>query len=192
MKNGNAILLASMQEIQRQVDVLHTISMVCLVIAIVLLIAAIVEFFLLDILKIILIKTGRAAKMGIRELEAENAGSGRLKSRAGKGHNMWNTSAPLEPPMGSAEGQAADAANFTASEQNGGSEGTALLENAGSENTTLLEGLGSNETTLLEQQAQYDYSNANITMPLPEEPPVKIGRFLIVRNIMMIHTDEVI
>lgn len=189
MKQMNAIFLTSMQEIQKQVDVLHTISIICLVFAVLLLIAAIVEFFLLDIFKIILIKTGRAARMGIKELEAENAESGRLLERKKKkGHNMWNTAAPLERPQ-NAGGQAVPVQNAAKEE---GAEGITLLENAGAGDTSLLEGMGSNETTLLEQGGQYDYSNANITMPLEEEAPVKIGRFIITKNIMMIHTDEAI
>lgn len=196
MNRGNIILLASMQQIQQQVNILHTISMVCAIIAVVLLIAAVVEFFLLDIFKIILIKSGRAARMGIRELEAENAGSGRLKRKGKNAHNMWNTASPIKAQQGDLEenavSQAADGGNAAAPEKENCVKSTAVLENIGADGTTLLEGLGSNETTLLGQQMQYDYSNTNITMPLPEEAPVKIGKFLIVRNIMMIHTDEVI
>lgn len=196
MNKDNIILLASMQEIQRQVDALHTISMVCLIIAILLLIAAIVEFFLLDIFKIILIKTGKAAKMGIKELEAENAGSGGLKSRSRNKnrHNMWNTASPLEMPK---ENQAADSQQKSGTEkmsdrEKEGARNPSPPENTGAGETSLLEGLGSNATTVLEQQVQYDYSDANITLPLQEEAPVQIGRFQITRNIMMIHTDEVI
>ena len=67
------------------------------------------------------------------------------------------------------------------------------MENTGTGDTSLLQNVGSTATTVLEQrQAQYDYSDANITLPLEEEAPVKIGRFVITKNIMMIHTDEVI
>ena len=97
MNTKNVILLASMREIQEQVDVLHTVSIVCLVLAILLMIAAVVEFFLLDIFQIIQIRTGRAARKGIRRLETETAGSGRLHEKGNKKKNkFWNTAAPLQ------------------------------------------------------------------------------------------------
>lgn len=168
----NGILLSSIQKIQQQVDVLHTISMVCLVLMILLFIVAAVEFFLLDIFRIILIKSGRAAKMGIRELEAENSGSGRLAEPKKKRHNMWNTESPLKEPKDK--------------------ESAPVLEDIGSNDTALLGEAGSHETSVLSADVTYDYSNENITMPLAEETPVQIGKFLVIRNIMMIHTDEVI
>lgn len=168
MNAGNANLLASIGEKQQQVDTLHMISVICLVVAIVLLVAAIAEFFLLDIYQIILIRTGKAAKKRIRQIDTENSKSKPLKKSEEQGHGMWNTAAPLVET-----GQPA--------------------ADAGGGQTSLLTNEGGNLTTVLEQQSvQYDYSDANITMPLQEEVPVKIGKFSIVTNIMMIHTDEMI
>lgn len=198
MKIDNLILLTSMKEIQKQVDVLHTVSIVCLIFAVLLLIAAIVEFFLLDILQIIQIRTGHAARKGIRQLETETSKSGHLREKDGKrGHSLWNTVSPLRK----AERRTAIQETFdegkNVEDRKGfaviGEENTSLLESTGAEDTSLLENLGNGATTLLEQApVQYDYSDANITLPLEEEVPVKIGRFIITKNIMMIHTDEVI
>lgn len=207
MNTGNYILAASMREIQNQVDVLHTISMICLVLAILFLIAAAVEFFLLDILQIILIRSGRAARKGIRQLESETFKSGMLKGKQSKAHGMWNTAAPLKQAAPAAGNPASDnygngqgsrtdmdpgAGNTSLLEQTGAGD-TSLLDHTGAEGTSLLHSAGDNATTVLQQpQANYDYSDSNITMPLQDEMPVKIGRFVVTKNIMMIHTDEVI
>ena len=74
--------LSTMQEIQGQIETYQNISRVFFVLMILLLIAAAAEFFLLDMMQIIRIRTGIAARKGIRRLEARNAGDGRMQRRA--------------------------------------------------------------------------------------------------------------
>ncbi len=73
------VLLNSMQEIQGRIEMFHSISLVFLIFAVILLIAAVAEFFLLDMMQILRIWSGSAAKKGIRRLEAENAARERMQ-----------------------------------------------------------------------------------------------------------------
>lgn len=65
---------------------------ICLAAAIVLFIAALIMFFLFDIHGIVNIKTGRAARKTIKQMEAVNQSTGRL--RAGKKNKAGSTPAP--------------------------------------------------------------------------------------------------
>lgn len=169
----NLFILSSVLNVERQVDMLNTISTVCLVLAIVFLVVAVIEFFLMDIWKIILIRSGYAARKGIKILEAENSGSRKLGTgEMRKKHSMWNSAAPLEKPENVSR--------------------IVEMKNAAMPETSLLSENENNETSVLEQGYSQDYSNGNITMPLEEEMNIRIGRFVIIKDIMMIHTDEMI
>ena len=62
------------------VSLFNTIFIICLVLAIVLLIVTVLLFFVFDIRTIFNIRTGRAASKSIKQLEAINASTGRLRS----------------------------------------------------------------------------------------------------------------
>ena len=83
----------------------------------------------------------------------------------------------------------------TALLQGQGSEETTLLQGQGSEETTLLQGQGSEETTLLSGQDSPETTVLS-SQPIQETPQpeqVKLpGAFTIEKEIMWVHTEEVI
>ncbi len=67
-----------MNDIAQKITLYHNIFQICLILSIICLVIAIVLFFVLDIKTVIGYLTGRSAKKKIKELEESNAASGRL------------------------------------------------------------------------------------------------------------------
>lgn len=159
-----------------QVELYNTLSTTFLVIGIIFLILAVVLFFLFRVANILAVKTGRAQRRTIKEMESINAETGRLHSRVRRNDaaggqprkEMWNTT-QLD-----ADDVASVSSGYSAVDE-------------GNNNTTLLN-MGNNDTTVLNAVA----IGMNDTRALGEEVEVQIGKFVIVREIVMIHTEEVV
>lgn len=179
-----AIVLTSSAVIEEQIAAYHTLSTVFLITGCVLLAITIALFFGFRIANVFAVKLGIAAKRTIKEIEDVNSETGRMNvparrggSRAAKrsgnsigGNQKWNTSqldakGTIVPP----------------------SQNQSLISE-GSGETSLLES-GDHETGVLNTAVSYAASE---TSGLRDDAVVQIGKFIITRNIMMIHTEETI
>lgn len=181
-----------MDDIAGKIQLYHSLYLGCLCLAFLCLILAVVLFFVLDIRSVLGYLTGRQAKKKIRELEAANAVSGRLSARersamqyvaqdmktdmgvrqkaapgARKVENVVEESSPprevsAEEPLPAAPMSPAMAPKIT--------------ENA--QETSLQQG----DTELI----------ANGSTAVLESSSVPRGRFSVERELILIHTEEVI
>lgn len=158
---------------QNQVILYSTLSNVFLAVGILFLVISVVLFFVFHIAGIFSIKTGRAQRRMIREMEDLNAETGRLQARARSSvsasdaaRKMWNTS-----QLDTDRERSPD---------------TNILDTAIDDTTVL--NVGYNETTVLNPQTV----GMSDTSTLAEDIAVPIGKFVIVREIMMIHTEEAV
>lgn len=154
---------------------LNTLFYVFLALTIVFFLISVLLFFLFDIRRVFMIRTGRAARRDIKKIQDESFQTGRL-SRKSSANSLYNGSGSLTESdelqkteeVSIASGNAASGMNNNASDT--GANATTVLQ---SEGTTVLT---PEETTVLNDAV----SN------------VKIGKFLITRKEIDIHTDEVI
>ncbi len=176
----NGILLTSTAAIEQRLSTYHTLTILFLAIGGMSLTVAIVQFFGFHVTKIMAVKLGIAAKRTIKEIEDANAETGSMAvtarrgaramgraSRGGKGR-MWNTS-----QLGGGEMSAQQ-------------ERQEFLNSEGSGETSLL-GISDNDSAVLSAVAP---QAVNETSGLNDDVAVQIGKFTIVREIMMIHTEE--
>ena len=185
-----------MNDISGKISLYHNLFLGCLILAIICLIIAVAMFFVLDIRSIFGYLTGRRAKKKIKELEAATALSGRLMPR--ERTNMQYVAQEMKDDMGVRQKarpgirkveHAVEAALPKAEEmpvsQNQSEtpveQGTALLQEQGTE---VLQ-----ENTV--GQGDVYLSNDDSTGMLGTEA-VAMGKFTIVRELMFIHTEEVI
>lgn len=166
-------------ETEQLISVLHTCFTVFLVVAVIMVILSVALFFLLNIVEVFNIMTGRAVRKTVQEMEEANNSTGRLR-KVNK-IAMGDITAPTMTDELIAN-------SVTESLQNN----AAQTEAQGSENTTVLnEGTG--DTTLLNSGETSVLSMVNIhTNDEKNQQPINIGKFLIVKSEMLIHTDEVI
>ncbi len=228
-----------MQETEQLIAIYHTGFIICLCLTILFAVLSVVIFFKFKIRRVFDFLTGRAQKRTIRQMEEENAQTGKLRQdtyvpeTTGDLYKTPSGSIPpvIYPPTGEVatgseptEKMHANAAHTQTSGsgiQSGGragsvsqgderteilpegSEETTLLQGDGSEETTLLNG-GAEETTLLSGSADETtvplYGAQGETMLLtPElekamreerEKKAYSGRFEIIKETMLIHTEE--
>lgn len=181
----NRVVLTSSAAIEQQISVYRTLSMVFLIAGCVLLAIAVGLFFWFRIANIFAVKLGIAAKRTIKEIEDVNSETGRMNvparrgSKAGKragsgsgGNQKWNTSqldargTVVPPPQAERQGQ--------------------TMVSEGSGETSLLDS-GAYETGVLGAAVSQAVSE---TSDLKDDTEVQIGKFIITRNIVMIHTEE--
>lgn len=180
-----AIVLTS-AAVEQQIAAYHTLSTVFLIVGCVFLVISAALFFLFHIANLFAVKLGIAARRTIREIEDVNSETGRMNvparrgSRAaggsGKGsggNQKWNTAqldarGTILPPKETMRNQP--------------------LASEGSGETSVLE-TGDHETGVLGVTVSRAVSE---TSDLKEDAAVQIGRFVITRNIIMIHTQETI
>lgn len=196
-----------MEEIASRIELYHNLFTGCLAISLICLILAAVLFFVLDIKDVLGYLSGRQRRKKVKEMEAANAVSGRLmRERSSMQHvspemktDMGVRQAPIpgarkvghvveeSPPGGAPVTQeTAGRTNLTeteiinsrSTEPLGESEATTLL--AQDEATALL--TEETATSLLQEDGSTESLN---------KPAVR-GRFLIEREIILIHTEEVI
>lgn len=128
-----------MNDISARISLYQNLFQICLILALICLLIAVTVFFVLDIKSTIGYLTGRQAKKKIKELEAEAAVSGRLRSEKRK--NMQYVA---------------------------------------------------QETTLLPETDVSVNMKESSSTGILEESNTVMGKFLIIREVLMIHTEEVI
>lgn len=87
-----------MNDIGGKISLYHNLFQICLILALVFLVLALVLFFVLDIRSIIGFLTGRRAKKGIKALETATALSGRLMPK--ERNNMQYVAQEMKDDMG--------------------------------------------------------------------------------------------
>ncbi len=191
-----------MADVTAKIELYHRLFLVCLGLAILCLVLAIVLFFVLDIRTVLGYLTGRSAKKKIRELEADNAKSGRLSAR--ERTSMQYVAQDMKTDMGvrqpaSPGARKVENAVEQAQPQRQGyvpppqtapepEPQTDLLYSVQEEQeTSLLQGTGEQETSLLQEEQNPDAA----TEVLKNSETVS-GKFILERELILIHTEEVI
>ena len=179
-----------MNDIGVKIGLYHNLFQICLILALIFLVLAVVLFFVLDIRSTIGYLTGRRAKKGIKELEAVTALSGRLMPK--ERTNMQYVAQEMKDDMGvrqrakpgirkvehaveAAVEPAAETAQPAAIPQPPISVELAtevLRENAVEQNIQMI--------------------NENTSTAVLNSGAEAQGKFIIVRELVMIHTEEVI
>lgn len=175
MKNNIWILSTSVAEVEGQVNMYGTITTICVILSALFFILSVVLFFVFKIPKIISVKTGRDAKKVIKEYESGKETSQskmlRRKNIASTG-KLRNTG-----PLNNAGGISSSDNRLSANENM-----TTVLE----EGTTVLSPQDvCSETVLLN-------SNSYVQPILNEQIWQGEHKFILVRNIIMIHTQEIV
>ncbi|MCI6499323.1 MAG: hypothetical protein MSA21_10630 [Lachnospiraceae bacterium] len=161
---------------------LNTLFYVFLALTIVFFLISVLLFFLFDIRRVFMIRTGRAARRDIKKIQDESFQTGRL-SRNSSANSLYNGSGSLTESdelqkteeVSNISGNASSNTNTAGNAADTGANATTVLQ---SEGTTVL---NQEETTVL---------NAGVSDGATSN--VKIGKFLIIRKEINIHTDEVI
>lgn len=149
---------------------LNTLFYVFLSLTIVFFLISVLLFFIFDIRRVFMIITGRAARRDIKKIQDESFQTGRL-SRNGSATTLYNGSGSLaESDELSKTEDVSSVAQSQTGTYAGEGDATTLLE----EGTTVL---NVDETTVLNKGSSEN---------------VKIGKFVITRKEINIHTDEVI
>lgn len=173
-----------MQELEKMINIYHNGFIICLILACVFFAMSVLMFFKFDIRKIIDMKTGRGAKKTIQKMEEINARTGKLRQDM-----VSHTPSMLRPEDRIAYPVTAPDLAVQAQAARGGSG----VQNPYTE--PLSE--GSQETTILNQSNETTILSQNMTaMDEPadtQQPEIKLpGAFKIEKEIMWIHTEEVL
>lgn len=167
-----------MQELEQTINLYHTACLVCLVLAIVFLAITVFLFFKLEILKIFNWKTGRDKKRSIQKMEEMNDRTGKLRTDADETPVRLKAEQrvvhPATQPNLEVHAQTAKQHVVTQAPSEAGIEDTTILNDASE--TSLLFDPG---TTVLSQN------------PLAASRKMA-GRFVVVKEIMWVHTEEVL
>lgn len=185
-----------MSEITEKITLFHNLFLVCLVLCILCAVIAVVVFFVLDIRGVLGYLTGRRAKKQIQALQESNAASGRLMPR--ERTNMQYVAQEMKEDMG-VRGAAVPGARkvenvvqpVEASPQMNSQEqqmdSTTLLSNTSAEQNTTVLSAYRDEQSVIVQESVEDGSTAML-----KSSQMQVGSFAIEKEIIMIHTDEVI
>lgn len=173
-----------MNDVGGTISLYHNLFLICLISAIVCLIVAVALFFVLDIRAVIGYLTGRRAKKGIKELEAVTALSGRLlpKERT----NMQYVAQEMKDDMGVRQRA---------------KPGIRKVEHAVEaapqpivQTPQVSYPVEQATDVLCENHAPYtaQMADGNASTAVLNEVAGTNGRFVIIRELVMIHTEEVI
>lgn len=146
------------------ISILGTFMKVAIVAAILFFVLAVLFFFLFKIPQIYMIKTGKAQRKTIKQMRAINAETGRLNN-AGTG-------------MTGIFGSSSELVNVN----------TQPVENQGASETSVL----MPETSVLSENSAPANAKQGMTNMLNDGADESKGKFVIVKKIMEIHTQEVI
>lgn len=166
----NGMLLISTADIEQRLSTYHTLAVLFLAIGGVSLAAAVAQFFGFHIAKIMAVKLGIAAKRTIKEIEDANAETGSMAKSVRKGARV--------PGKSSRDGRGREMPPQPAEPE--------FLSSEGSGETSPLR-VFDNDTAVLSAVAPQAVSE---TSELDDDAAVQIGRFTIIREIMMLHTEE--
>ncbi len=170
------------------ISILQTGFIICLAFAIVFFIISVVLFFVFNIRLIFNIRTGRAKKKTIEEMQKANSETGRLRA---KGKSLTSKLGSDTPPESQFSGFQK---NYTSS-SGSGSETTSSLENV-MENTSYSVNVPSykyaneNESEFAETSLLNEADISSETTLLSDEND-STG-FKILQRMIFIHTDEII
>lgn len=227
-----------MQETEQLITLYHTGFIICLILTILFAVLSVLIFFLFKIRRVFDFLTGRAEKRTIRQMEEENAQTGKLRrdtfipESTGDLYKTPSGSIPpiIYPPTGevatggettekiysnglqeqshvqlqrggnqySGIGSVSGTGNASREDESTeilpeGSEETTLLQDEGSEETTLLSG-SADETTvpLYGAQGETMLLTPELEKAMREEREKKAysGRFEIIKETMLVHTEE--
>lgn len=154
---------------------LHTLYYVFLFMTVFFFLLTIILFFVLDIKRVFLIRTGKAAKKDIKKLEEESFKTGRLSK-----YNSANSVYVNSAAFGESE-EFDKTESINASEPDMPARQSEVVASA------------INETTVLSNEGETTVLNTGETTVLSQNPLNSVGRkFNIVKKEMLIHTDEVI
>lgn len=152
-----------MDDIAGKIQLYHNLFLGCLCLAVLCLILAATLFFAMDIRSVLGYLTGRQAKKKIRELEAANAVSGRLTPR--ERSSMQYVAQDMKTDMGIRQ-QAVPGARKVEK----------VVE----------------ESPPKKMSGQDTGLSSDGPTEVLEGPPVSRGRFFVERELILIHTEEVI
>lgn len=194
-------------DIFEKIELYHNLFIGSLFLCIIFLILATILFFVLNIPEVLGYLTGRSKRKKIKEMEAANASTGRLAAR--ERANMQYVAQEMKEDMG-VRGQVIPGArkvehvvetqpdvqtkNVQAVSQD--TEATGILQTEVNEtellqpevdSTTLLQSGQEAETSVLKEEPLEDGATAALKTGINTE-----GTFRIERELMFIHTDEVI
>lgn len=176
-----------MEDIAGKISLYHNLFVICLLLCILCLILAIVMFFVLDIRNVIGYLTGRRAKKQIQALEESNAASGRLMPR--ERSNMQYVAKEMKADMG-VRGVATPGARKV---ENVIQEAPKQeQQDAEMDSTSLLQaGEYEQETSVLKENTS-EQPAADGSTAMLDGSRAPIGTFVIEREIILIHAEEVI
>ena len=167
------------EETAKLLKIYQTGFTVCLVLAIAFLLIAILLFFVFNIKQIFLIRTGKAAKRDIKKLEEQNFNTGRLSKRNNHTYYEHTDSLELSQEFGKTEQMVTEHTSPPLQYQQETDNSTTVL---GQNETSVLSG---NETTVLNAGETTVLGNQNVV-------PQITRKFVIIKNEMLIHTEELI
>lgn len=180
-----------MNDISVKISLFHNLFQISLILALIFLAIAIAVFFKLDIRSTIGYLTGRRAKKKIKELEAATAVSGRLMPN--QRTNMQYVAQEMKDDMGVRQNtrlgirkveHAVEAAVPITEEMQ-----TDVLTQQTMPDSQMTD--DAQATTVL-SESNGDISTGNGSTAVLESGTFTRGRFVIVRELMLIHTEEVI
>lgn len=182
-----------MEDVAGKISLYHNLFLVCLALSALCLIIAIIVFFALNIRDVLGYLTGRKAKKAIKELQESNAASGRLMPR--ERTNMQYVAQEMKEDMG-VRGAAVPGARKVdnvvqnsipqAETWNEQADATELLQESGSVPVAASIPEPTTEQAIVQQSATND-STAMLNLT-----NAKLGTFVIEKEIIMIHAEEVI
>lgn len=180
MNNIVPVLAASTAQIEQRVQLFQLLGTIFTAVALIFFAVSLFLFFWLDIRTVIGEKTGRIEKKSIAEMEEATAQSGKLQSVRNAKKNKKDDADKLDiqelfQPRKLEEGPV-ESVPMSKTEEN---------------STTVLQ-IGENDTTVLDRQVHYEGPDDAPTESLLEARTADIGKFVIIKNIMLIHTDEYI
>lgn len=178
-----------MNDISGKISLYHNLFQICLVLAVICLLVAVAVFFLLDIRSTIGYLTGRRAKKQIKELEATTALSGRLMAR--ERTNMQYVAQEMKDDMGVRQRAKPGIRKVEHAVEVAASTGAETPQSA----TYQVSEPEVQATAVLRENAvpeAVQMMNANGSTATLDHINEAKGRFVIVRELMLIHTEEVI
>lgn len=174
-----------MNDISAKISLYQNLFQICLILALICLLIAATVFFVLDIKTTIGYLSGRQAKKKIKELEAETAVSGRLKNE--KRQNMQYVAQEMKDDMGVRQktkmGVRKVSHAVEAVAQEPAQDGQPMMSEQIQQVT---------ETSLLQKTGVAQNMENKMSTGILSETNTVMGKFLITREVMMIHTEEVI
>lgn len=182
-----------MQQSEQLINFFHVGFIICLCLAVIFAIVSIILFFQLRIREVFDFLTGRAQKRTVKQMEEENAKTGKLRQNFysdlkssdlypdTSGRISAGKSVSITEPINSKTDPTEKTVQSARISPNQERNETTLL-NSGSEETTLLSS-GSGETVLLTPDME-------AAIHKETEAKSSIGTFIIIKEQMEIHTQE--